>query len=780
MFAVYLLVFAAAAVAAVTPDGFVPIKSGSLGPHRIDAFEMCERPVTNAEWKKYVDGTGAKPPHHWTGGQIPAGMENHPVIYVSRHDVALYTAWRSRVEKRAYRLPTVAEWEYAAKAGNTAARYPWGDAAPDPAKVNFDPKGDRTFADWRKYLKPVKHLGPNAWGLYDMAGNIWQMVDSMPDAATVRFKYRVEKPDDLENGIAGGSWARSEYYLRNGVRGGASPGITHPDLGFRVVRQPAAMTHFLMEPRRLVTGARADGVLLSWQLLGGDARDLGFHVYRSSRRDAAGDRITTEPLKMATSYVDRNPPAKGRTYYRVRPVRGDGSEGPPSEWAAIELPAEKASGLVAVFQPTVQDGGIVPIFGDLDGDGKLDAVLRMNRGMTEMSRDPGVPTELEAFTSWGRSLWRRPLVWHDHAFGSANNVPVVVWDLDGNGKAEVIARYQEGDNVYVAVLDGMTGRVLRKAPWTGMVSDFAKSSTRIHMAIAFLNGKTPSIVTQTGLYENEVIEAFDPELKKLWRFESFGETNGSGSHHVDIADVDGDGKDEVFDGTTVLNGDGTMRWSIYREHPDIVSVKRFLPETKKRQVFYAVESSVHAGAYLVDADKGKILWKSNREDDPRWSHAHTGWAADILASSPGLEMYTNRDGHLVKDTVLLAADGQVLMDQFPAGWKPVNWTGGAVRDLISADGRKLARFNGKSLEPLAVSPNEGSGSCPMSADLVGDFRDELVCIGKTAEGAQAVFVYTNTEVAKQRDVTRLADREYRLWVARNIGGGYPSYFEWQP
>ena len=101
-----------------------------------------------------------------------------------------------------------------------------------PGEGELHPEGDRTFAEWRKYLKPVKHHRPNGWGLYDMAGNVWQMVDSMPDPATVRFKYRIEKPDDLENGIAGGSWARSEYYLRNGVRGGASPGITHRTLGF--------------------------------------------------------------------------------------------------------------------------------------------------------------------------------------------------------------------------------------------------------------------------------------------------------------------------------------------------------------------------------------------------------------------------------------------------------------------------------------------------------------------------------------------------------------------
>ncbi|HYO81697.1 MAG TPA: SUMF1/EgtB/PvdO family nonheme iron enzyme [Bryobacteraceae bacterium] len=761
---------------AATSDGFVSLPGGTLQSHNIDAFEMCERPVTNTEWKKYVDAAGRPHPLHWTGGRIPAGLEKHPVVYVSRHDVAEYTTWRSRVEKRPYRLPTVMEFEYAARAG-TANKYPWGD---DPAPANFDPSGDRTFAQWRTFLKAVKHTPANSWGLYDMAGNIWQMVDSMPDPAVVRFKYRVEKPDDLENGVAGGSWARSEYYLRIGVRGTASPGIRHPDLGFRVVRQPAGMTHFETQPRRIAVAPVPGGVYVSWQLLPGEAMNSGFHVYRSTRRDVAGDRITTAPVATTTDFVDAKPPAKGRVYYRVRAVADAGKEGPPSEWTAIELPVTTPTGLVAKFQPTVQDGGVVPVFGDLDGDGKLDAVLRLNHGITEMSRDPGVPVELEAMTSYGRSLWRRPLVSHDKAFGSANNVPVVVWDLDGNGKAEVIARLQDGDKVYVAVLDGMTGRVLRKAPWADMVSDFAKSSTRIHMAIAYLNGKTPSVITQTGLYENEVLEAFDVELKKLWRFESLGDTNGSGSHHIDIADVDGDGRDEVFDGTTVLNGDGTMRWSIYREHPDIVAVKHIIPGRKGRQVFYAVESSVHAGAYVVDAATGKIIWKSNREDDARWSHAHTGWAADILASSPGLEMYTNRDGHLIKDTVLLSAEGKVLMEGFPSGWKPLNWTGGEVRDLISGDGKRLVRFTGKGMEPITGTPNEGAkGSFLMSADLAGDYRDEVVCIGPDEGGKLSIMVYTNTTPATRRAVTRTADREYSLWLARNIGAGYASYFEWQ-
>jgi rhamnogalacturonan endolyase len=284
------------------------------------------------------------------------------------------------------------------------------------------------------------------------------------------------------------------------------------------------------------------------------------------------------------------------------------------------------------------------------------------------------------------------------------------------------------------------------------------------------------VVTQTGLYENEIFDAYDAQLKKLWQFKSFAETNGSGSHHVDIADVDGDGRDEVFDGTTLLNPDGTVRWSIYREHPDIVAVKHILPGSKGRQVFYAVESNVHAGAYLVDAKTGKVIWKVNREDDPRWSHAHTGWAADIFDGSAGMEMLTNRDGHTADDLVLFSAEGTILVNPFPKGWRPVNWTGAGIRDLMSGDGTRIGRFNGKAVDVVAgARANDlGKASCNMGADLAGDFRDEVVCIA-----GNKVMVFSNAEPAPRREITRTANREYRLWLARNMGAGYNSYFEWE-
>jgi hypothetical protein len=147
-----------------------------------------------------------------------------------------------------------------------------------------------------------------------------------------------------------------------------------------------------------------------------------------------------------------------------------------------------------------------------------------------------------------------------------------------------------------------------------------------------------------------------------------------------------------------------------------------------------------------------------------------------------MEMLTNRDGHEARDTVLFSATGRILAEPFPQGWYPVNWTGGNVRDLMTTSGRGLGRFDGKTVQPLAAPGLKlpDKASCRMVADLLGDYRDEIVCTGVTAEGAQALFVFTNLEPAARREVTRTADREYRLWMARNQGGGYGSYFEWQP
>ena len=777
---------------------WVPVKGGVLQPGiRLDDFEMLDHPVTNAEYKLFVDDAKYTSPPYWDRGRIPAGMENLPVVFVSRYaDVAAYTKWRSAKEGRVYRLPTMSEFEYAAQAGRPDIKYVWGNDAPAD-HANYSP-GGRNFGGWKQYLKPVRAYPANPWGLYDMAGNVFQMVNIYPDFTLGGFIFRITSPDDREGWAMGGSWARGEYYLGIEVAAYQLEGTRHPDLGFRLVRGPLGSTHFRREIRRLLAAPAGDGkVFLSWQLLATDRPDTGFHIYRTQYRDAAGDRITKDPVTDSTNFVDPAPPpprplrlkggpdepeGEGLVYYRVRAVGPDGKEGPPTPWTGVD-PKLKKSGLVAYFEPHVKQGGFVPMFGDLDGDGVVDAVFRLDNGISERSADPGVPVELEAFTSYGKSIWRRPLVDHDQCFGNANNSPALLWDLDGDGKAEVIARVQEGDEVYLAVLDGRSGKTRRKTPWPPLLSDFSRSSTRINMGIAYLDGKHPAIITQSGLYENETFTAYDANLKMLWQFKSLGETNGSGAHFVVAADVDGDGKDEVFDGSTCLNPNGTVRWSTYNGHPDEVMIKHIMPGISDRQVFYAVEDNANAGAYVVDAKTGKVIWKANREMDPRWTHAHIGWAADIWDGSPGLEILTNRDGHTVQDTVLFSADGKILMNPFPRGWNPVNWLGNQVRELMSGNGRQLGRFTGKAIEPMpAAGPSElQSGACNVAADLGGDYRDEIVCTGPARSGnGRAVYIYTNTEPIRQRGVTRLASREYLEWLARNLGAGYGSYFEWQP
>ena len=744
---------------------------------RVEPFEILDHPVTNREYKRFVDATRWTPPLHWTRGRIPVGKEDHPVIFVNRADVAAYLAWLSKPDGRQYRLPTSAEFEYAARGGEDGGKYPWGEG--DPAgKANFDADGKRVFTQWTQHLQPSRSGPPNRLELFGMAGNVWQMVAVNSDPVTSRYKYRIEEPETSEGTVGGGSWARGAEYLRCGYFVSVSAGSRQPDLGFRPIRAPEGID-WRFEPRRLVAQPLGQGsVLLSWALLASDSAATSFNIYRSESRAHAGFRINQESVRTSSTFLDTGLRTETRHHYYVRPVKNGGREGRRSEWAGASVTDEPEL-TVTTFLPLAREGGLVPIFGDLDGDGQLDCVIRLDNGNVEMSQDPGVPVQLEAFTSYGRSLWRLSVSQHDHCFGNNNNVPFNVWDMDGDGKAEVITRLQIGDKDYVAILDGMTGRVKGKAEWPAMVSDFERSSTRIHLSVVYLDGKHPAVVTQTGLYENEVITAYDASLKKLWEFHSFAETSGSGGHKIEAADVDGDGRQEVFVGTMCLNPDGTLRWSIYRQHPDIVSVHDYLPSRPGLEVFYIVESSQHAGVYMVDAKSGEILWKHNREEDSRWTHGHAGWSADISASSPGLECASNRAGHGDVNWVLYSSTGRVLVEPFPAGYTPFEWDGDETRELLSSDGKTIGNFNGTSIVPQhGLPPNPfPDARVVMTADICGDFRDELILTVAGENGRKGIAVVMATSPINARFVSRTEDFEYRLWLARNMGGGYKSIFD---
>lgn len=769
----------------VIPEGFVLVEGGSFqsgdvitcssrSSVQVSDFEMLDHAITNIEYKQFTDATGFSVPLHWKDGEIPEGMEEHPVIFVNRYDVDEYLKWLSEIDGRIYRLPTIVEFEYASRGGLADNIYPWGDKEPGD-DVNFDSEGEREFDKWMDYLKPAKSGKPNGYGLYNMAGNIWHLTVYLLDPVTVRFKYRIKNVPSLEGSRMGGSWARSKEYLRCGNYSELSSGIRHPDVGFRPVREPQR-AKWEIQPRKLVAANSKKGsVWLSWALLSDDSPATCFNIYRAGSRNHIGFKINDIPVSASTTYEDNNLTEGQRYHYYIREVKADGSEGRRSNWTGITV-GDGLPSVVARFKPLTQTGDIVPVFGDLNGDGILDCAIRLGNGNQEMSQDPGLPVQMEAF-AFGRSLWRKNICFHDHCYGSANNVPFNVWDMDGDGKDEIITRLQLGDSVFVTILDGMTGDIKCKAPWPDMATDNRRSSTRIHLSVGYLDGVHPAVVTQTGLYENEIFVAFDSNLKKLWQFDSFAETNGSGGHKIEMADVDGDGKQEVFNGTTCLNNNGSIRWSIYRQHPDIVSIHDFLPDRPGLEVYYVVESNAHAGVYMVDADSGEVIWKINREDDPRWTHGHVGWASDIWDGSPGIECMSNRSGHSDNVQVLFSSTGEILAEPFPR-YNPIEWDGKPTRELLIDNGRRIGKFDGKNVvDILGEQPNSIPGAgLKMVADLYGDFRDELVLQKKGEDGRYEIMVVTSVQPVNERFVAPTETLDYRLWLARNMGGGYASVY----
>ena len=765
----------------VAQADFVFIKGGTFYPSvyrhlstdsvRLNDFEISDHPVTNQEYEGFLTATGYQHPLHWVNGRYPTGKGKHPVIFVNRWDVKAYLQWRSEVEGRVYRLPTVIEFEYAAKGGVAPLNYPWGNKASEK-DANYDASGNRSYPDWKGHLKEAKFGKANGYGLYGMAGNVFQMCLDNFDPAVTRWKYRVNEPLELERAVMGGSWARSESFMQIGSRLELSPGLRLPDLGFRPVRSPARTDWRIINRQLTAVVKSGHKVFLSWSLLSSDSSTVGFNIYRAYSRAYDGFKLNDQPVTRP-SFTDTTGLIDSRYHYYVEPIKNDGSVGKRSEWAARTI--EGDDGKIVTFSPVHTSRSLVPVFGDLDGDGVRDCVIRMDNGIVEMSQDPGTWVQLEAFTSYGRSLWRKDVASHQSAYGNANNTPYCIWDIDGDQQAEVLTRMTIGDSTYVAILDGMTGDVIRKTRWPDLATDLARSSSRIHMSVAYLDGSNPFIITQTGLYENEIISAFDTNLNKIWQFNSFAETSGSGSHRIEIADVDGDGRHEVFDGTTCLNNDGTIRWSIYRGHPDLVSIQDFLPGRPGLEVYFMVETSVHAGIYMVDANSGEIIWKINREDDPNWKHGHHGWVSDIYDESDGLECLSNRAGHSDHNMLLFSSHGTLLQEGFPFGYQPLEWDGDETRELIGEGIIGNYRDSG-----IVQSPNTPefpqNGTFLFAADLYGDVRDELIFLIQPEKDPSYIAVFGATNEMHQWFVTASESMEYKLWLARNMGGGYKSVF----
>ena len=218
----------------------------------VDAFYMDIYEVTNTEYAAFLNAKGkhAEAGRTWfdiadfyaridlVGGayRVEAGYADHPVVEVSWYGAMAYSKWAGK------RLPTEAEWEKAARGGLVGKRYPWGDTI-DATQANYGQNvGDAT---------PVGSYPPNAYGLYDMVGNVWEwcldeyqsdFYSNSPRQNPVAGGQPINILLDNYTGIntfrvlRGGSWVSGARYVRVAYRDGVNPSNTGYGLGFRCAR----------------------------------------------------------------------------------------------------------------------------------------------------------------------------------------------------------------------------------------------------------------------------------------------------------------------------------------------------------------------------------------------------------------------------------------------------------------------------------------------------------------------------------------------------------------
>jgi formylglycine-generating enzyme required for sulfatase activity len=195
----------------------------------VKEFEIGKYPVTNFEYRAFVQDTGHDPPDHWEGGQYPEELGDHPVVYVTWHDAVAYCEWLSEKTGQPYRLPSEAEWEKAAR-GTDGQEFPWGDEW-DESRCNTAQGGPGTTTPVGQYSP----IGDSPYGVADMAGNVWEWCADWLEAYPGN-PFPDENYGERYRLLRGGSWKDHRVGARCAYRDGDPPHYGDDRLGFRCAR----------------------------------------------------------------------------------------------------------------------------------------------------------------------------------------------------------------------------------------------------------------------------------------------------------------------------------------------------------------------------------------------------------------------------------------------------------------------------------------------------------------------------------------------------------------
>jgi len=518
---------------------------------------------------------------------------------------------------------------------------------------------------------------------------------------------------------------------------------------------------------------------LSWRLLKNDPEDVAFNIYRSTA-GAEAIQLNAEPIRKTTDFTDTKVPLESANAWWVAPVI-DGREQEACEPAELAADAPVQAYRAIMLKDDIRGISIVGV-GDLNGDGTYDFVVKHPGG----GKDPGRRGPNRGSYKYdgydgktGQFLWRIDLGWNvDMGIWWT---PMVVRDLDGDGKAEVCVRTApyaatadamfpsgktgfvlEGPE-YLAVYDGQTGSEIDKVDWIerGQVQDWGDNtgnrSSRHMMGVAYLDGKTPAVLAVRGIYGMMKIDAWvlqDRKLRKVWRWTNERAPfmyQGQGQHSIKTGDIDGDGCDEILAGSIAIDHDGRTLWGTGYGHGDRFYLGDIDPMRPGLEVWYIFEEPhPHNGASLWDARTGNLIFgiaESNRDNE-----LGSAIAGDIDPTHPGMELAGGRHFYTARGEKL---DGPVPPQNFLV-W----WDADPVREILSR--RRVSKWKGDTLTEIP-------GWVQQVADLAGDWREEIV----TYTNGE-LRIYSTTFPATDRRVCLMQDPLYRNDVTHR-SMGYAHY-----
>ena len=563
-------------------------------------------------------------------------------------------------------------------------------------------------------------------------------------------------------------------------------------------------------------------VYVGWRLLGTDPDAVAFNLYRTSD-DAPAVKLNVAPLTTATNFVDPRADLRVANAYFVRPVVG-GAEQAPSERFTLpaDAPTRQYLEVPLVTPAGYRPGDASP--GDLDGDGEYELVVHMaGRGRDNSHDGPTDPPVLHAYKFDGTHLWSIRL--GRNIREGAHYTQFIVYDLDGDGDAEVVCKTADGTTdgkgkvigdpatdwvgpdgrilkgpEFLTVFDGRSGAALDTVDyvpprgdigaWGGIGGNGGNDrrgnrADRFLACVAYLDGHRPSVVMCRGVYGRSVLAAWDfrdGRLKSRWVFDTAtpgrgkdGKPNsaygGMGGHSVSVADVDADGRDEIVYHAMVVDDDGRGLFTTGFRHGDALHVGAF-DSGGGLQAFtiHENEGSPHdattPAAAAWDARTGRTIWRAGDGQD-----AVQGLAADIDPRHPGAEMWGGPGG-------LRTCRGETIGPAPRAANFAVWWDGDLLRELLDRTTVSKWDWQNGRLETIFTAEgcrsNGGGKATPaLTADLLGDWREEVIF--STTDG-RALRVYTTTAPTQHRIPTLMHDPQYRLSVAwQNVGYNQPPH-----